>query len=671
MSSSTGGSGGRDICQVCGGEASGFHYGVDSCEGCKGFFRRCITQGMTNRCANEEKCEITPLSRNSCQFCRLKKCFAVGMSREGSRLGRRPKNLKKCHSQEPKLYQRTNNFCSSSAISSSPLEVSSGANQSLDSSALEKLRLSVSSDCEFSSSRSDRYQLLSKDRFYCDGLHYPERIGALKTAIHSSGASLMPSPLSSFQHINSLPNKTTSQRAYLDSSPDRLQRPTKIAACEAGTVGHARSRSISLGWSETPEFVTKFGATSQFARGSSSVSGYDPETALSTFIKREELSSFDDEATSSERSSKLRLGADIYDRHDPSPSGSFRVKEEEEEEEEQRKKYSENLHNHWRLKDCKWNDTMQSSSTDDAFNAPVRKMEFPEPVDGFEAAANTPTGELKKRGFSEEAEAIEILILEVMKPPDQAKMRLIKHVITTVVDAHMNTCNYTSQKVSDGIQRYRDSVASGQSPSTRKDLDPSKIWNHFVDNMAPVITRVVKFSKKIPGFSELHQEDQIGLIKQGSFEVILTRYTRLFTEQGMFVPDLTILVPRDVIGEMPMGKFFEEQYQFAELFNQLGLDDAEVGLLTASMIVCPEGRSGLLNSDAIHQLHILLLQSLYMFMKQSHPVTCDSVFSEIIQILPFIRRINASHAKQLNDIKMSTPQIFFPPLHNEVFNKMD
>lgn len=46
-------------------------------------------------------------------------------------------------------------------------------------------------------------------------------------------------------------------------------------------------------------------------------------------------------------------------------------------------------------------------------------------------------------------------------------------------------------------------------------------------------------------------------------------------------------VDRDVIGEMPMGKFFEEQYQFAELFNRLGLDDAEVGLLTASMIVCP------------------------------------------------------------------------------------
>lgn len=49
----------------------------------QGFFRRCITQGMNHRCSNEEKCEITPFSRNSCQYCRLKKCFSVGMSREG------------------------------------------------------------------------------------------------------------------------------------------------------------------------------------------------------------------------------------------------------------------------------------------------------------------------------------------------------------------------------------------------------------------------------------------------------------------------------------------------------------------------------------------------------------------------------------------------------------
>ncbi|OQV23984.1 putative Ecdysone-induced protein 75B, isoform B [Hypsibius exemplaris] len=78
-------------CVVCGDESSGIHYGVNSCEGCKGFFRRCMVKGMHQKCTNNEECEITRFARNSCQFCRLKKCVRVGMSRSASKVGRRPK----------------------------------------------------------------------------------------------------------------------------------------------------------------------------------------------------------------------------------------------------------------------------------------------------------------------------------------------------------------------------------------------------------------------------------------------------------------------------------------------------------------------------------------------------------------------------------------------------
>lgn len=70
------------LCKICGDKASGFHYGIASCEGCKGFFRRSIQKQMTYKCAKEGQCTILLLNRNRCQHCRFKKCLMMGMSRE-------------------------------------------------------------------------------------------------------------------------------------------------------------------------------------------------------------------------------------------------------------------------------------------------------------------------------------------------------------------------------------------------------------------------------------------------------------------------------------------------------------------------------------------------------------------------------------------------------------
>uniref|UniRef100_A0A8D2PPU0 Nuclear receptor subfamily 1 group D member 1 n=1 Tax=Zosterops lateralis melanops TaxID=1220523 RepID=A0A8D2PPU0_ZOSLA len=73
---------------VCGDVASGFHYGVHACEGCKGFFRRSIQQNIQyKKCLKNENCSIVRINRNRCQQCRFKKCLLVGMSRDGERGG--------------------------------------------------------------------------------------------------------------------------------------------------------------------------------------------------------------------------------------------------------------------------------------------------------------------------------------------------------------------------------------------------------------------------------------------------------------------------------------------------------------------------------------------------------------------------------------------------------
>ena len=77
-------------CQVCHQPAAGFHFGAFTCEGCKSFFGRSKNnQAVIGECKNNYRCVVDKKNRTSCKACRLRKCLMVGMSKSGSRYGRR------------------------------------------------------------------------------------------------------------------------------------------------------------------------------------------------------------------------------------------------------------------------------------------------------------------------------------------------------------------------------------------------------------------------------------------------------------------------------------------------------------------------------------------------------------------------------------------------------
>jgi hypothetical protein len=52
------------LCCVCEDRASGRHYGVLSCEGCKGFFKRSIRKQVLYTCLGDKQCPINKFMRN-------------------------------------------------------------------------------------------------------------------------------------------------------------------------------------------------------------------------------------------------------------------------------------------------------------------------------------------------------------------------------------------------------------------------------------------------------------------------------------------------------------------------------------------------------------------------------------------------------------------------------
>ncbi|XP_070201916.1 retinoic acid receptor RXR-alpha-B-like isoform X3 [Littorina saxatilis] len=77
-------------CLVCGDRASGYHYSVFSCEGCKGFFKRTVQKNLGYSCKDTGNCIINKFTRNSCQHCRFNKCISMGMKKEAVREDRSP-----------------------------------------------------------------------------------------------------------------------------------------------------------------------------------------------------------------------------------------------------------------------------------------------------------------------------------------------------------------------------------------------------------------------------------------------------------------------------------------------------------------------------------------------------------------------------------------------------
>jgi hypothetical protein len=75
----------EELCPVCGDKVSGYHYGLLTCESCKGFFKRTVQNKKVYTCVADRSCVIDKTQRKRCPYCRFQKCLDVGMKLEGKR----------------------------------------------------------------------------------------------------------------------------------------------------------------------------------------------------------------------------------------------------------------------------------------------------------------------------------------------------------------------------------------------------------------------------------------------------------------------------------------------------------------------------------------------------------------------------------------------------------
>ncbi|VDN57579.1 unnamed protein product [Dracunculus medinensis] len=71
-----------------------------------GFFRRSQSTVVNYQCPRQKNCTVDRVNRNRCQFCRLKKCLELGMSRDAVKFGRMSKKQREKVEDEVRLHKQ-------------------------------------------------------------------------------------------------------------------------------------------------------------------------------------------------------------------------------------------------------------------------------------------------------------------------------------------------------------------------------------------------------------------------------------------------------------------------------------------------------------------------------------------------------------------------------------
>ena len=123
---------------------------------------------------------------------------------------------------------------------------------------------------------------------------------------------------------------------------------------------------------------------------------------------------------------------------------------------------------------------------------------------------------------------------------------------------------------------------------TADSVDNHKIvmWQQFAVLITPSIQRVVEFAKRIPGFLDLTQDDQLILIKVGFFEIWLVHISRMANS----LDNTLTFSDGSYITKQQMELMFDYEFvnaifNFMYAFNALQLNDTEIGLFAALVLL--------------------------------------------------------------------------------------
>ncbi|XP_031355789.1 probable nuclear hormone receptor HR3 isoform X7 [Photinus pyralis] len=252
----------------------------------------------------------------------------------------------------------------------------------------------------------------------------------------------------------------------------------------------------------------------------------------------------------------------------------------------------------------------------------------------------------------------------VTTDPSQISELLAK----TISDAHARTCLYSLEHIHEMFRKPNDLSRL----LYYKNMAHEELWLECAQKLTTVIQQIIEFAKMVPGFMKLSQDDQIVLLKAGSFELAILRMSRYLDLSQNCVLYGDTMLPQDAFftSDTAEMKLVTCVFEIAKSIAELKLTETELALYSACVLLSPD-RPGLKGIGEISRLSQAVIRALRIELEKNHslPIKGDvTVCDALLTKIPTLREISMLHMDALGKLKRSAPHLEFPALHKELFS---
>ncbi|XP_016354742.1 peroxisome proliferator-activated receptor delta-like [Sinocyclocheilus anshuiensis] len=266
----------------------------------------------------------------------------------------------------------------------------------------------------------------------------------------------------------------------------------------------------------------------------------------------------------------------------------------------------------------------------------------------------------------------------------------LKSLAKRVNNAYLKNLNMTKKKA----RNILTGKTNASPPFVIHDMDSlwqaenGLVWNQVINGAPPnkeigvhvfyrcqcttveTVRELTEFSKSIPGFIDLFLNDQVTLLKYGVHEAIFAMLPSLMNKDGLLVANGRGFVTREFLRSLrkPFSEIMEPKFEFAVKFNALELDDSDLALFVATIILCGD-RPGLMNVHQVEEIQDNILQALNQHLQLNHP-DASFIFPKLLQKLADLRQLVTENAQLVQKIKKTESETSLHPLLQEIYKDM-